>query len=104
MNFFDIACHLYFSEGSKIKRFLIILLISRHTKSTFERHSISLESVVHWVCWQTPIKFIDRHQVQEISHVLKRKEKIGLKLGLEKCGKTKVFLCLRVFFSNCFEI
>ena len=24
-------------------------------------------------------------------HALKRKEKIGLKLGLENCGKTKVF-------------
>ena len=42
----------------------------------------------------------------ETSHALKRKEKIGLKLGLGKCGETKVFLTPIwgiFFFSNYFE-
>ena len=33
----------------------------------------------------------------EILHALKRKEKIGLKLELGKCGETKVFLTFTVF-------
>ena len=44
--------------------------------------------------------FIDRHCMQdngETSHTLKHKEKIGLKLGLGKCGESKVFLTFTVF-------
>ena len=33
----------------------------------------------------------------ETSHAMKRKEKIGLKLRLGKCGKTKAFLTTTVF-------
>ena len=39
--------------------------------------------------------FIDKHYMQdygEASHALNHKEKIGLKLGLGKCGKIKLFL------------
>ena len=38
---------------------------------------------------------IESHEMQdhgETLHALKRKEKISLKLGLGKCGKSKVFL------------
>ena len=34
----------------------------------------------------------------ETAHALKRYEKIGLKLGLEKCGETEVFLTFTVFY------
>ena len=42
---------------------------------------------------------------EETSHALKRKEKIGLKLGLGKCGKTKVlYNFLQYFlFLSCFQ-
>ena len=47
------------------------------------------------------LSFIDQHQMQDngetLQHELKRKEKIGLKLELGKCGKTKVFLIFTVF-------
>ena len=33
----------------------------------------------------------------ETSHAMKRKEKIGLKSGLGKCGETKDFLTFMVF-------
>ena len=33
----------------------------------------------------------------ETSHALKRKKKIGLKLGLGKCGEIIVFLAFAVF-------
>ena len=33
----------------------------------------------------------------ETSHALKRREKIGLELGLEKYMKTKVFLIFAIF-------
>ena len=46
---------LYFSGGSIIRSFWIIIADLTVDKSTFERHSISYASVVHWVCWQTPI-------------------------------------------------
>ena len=34
----------------------------------------------------------------ETSLALKRKKEIGLKLGLQKCGKTKFFSTFTVFF------
>ena len=43
----------------------------------------------------------DRHEMQdygETSHALKRKEKIGLKLRLGKCGKTKAFMYYGIFY------
>ena len=42
---------------------------------------------------------------RETSRALKSKEKNGLKLGLEECGKPKFFnVTFTIFsFSNCFE-
>ena len=36
--------------------------------------------------------------MRDASRTQKRKEKIGLKLGLGKCGKTKVFLSLLLWY------
>ena len=45
---------LYFFGVSIIRYFWIIADFTV-AKSTFERHSITFASIVHWVCWQTPI-------------------------------------------------
>ena len=50
---------------------------------------------------RTAVRQLSSHAVEykEASHAINRKEKIGLKLGLGKRGKTKVFLNFYGIFS-----